>query len=122
MDFSDPVILERRRPVWNALADLCLDTEITDNHFHYIAGVVRRHGFSADEARAIAYDEVFPIVYLNVYGGQWAGFDRDGLEQAILSRIASFGGKPVRCNLFRRFFGYPMVDEALSRVLKALDE
>ena len=84
--------LARRRPVWLALSDLFLDTDV--NLFR--AGNVRTlaaSAYSLDELDAILREEVYPACSANLtlVAGEWAGFDADWLEQRILR-----GGDPPR--------------------------
>jgi hypothetical protein len=92
-DLSDPVVLERRKPVWHAISDLCLDTDI-DVFIVSIAKTIRTQGYTAEEARKIAFYEVFPVTYVNLctVAGEWAGFDEAWLFDKIISnrsRISS---------------------------------
>lgn len=79
--------VERRRPVWEALSDLFLDTELDDEQHRQIAQAIVASGYSPSEIQAILWDEVFPVVYSNVLdaAGVWTGFDLDWLQQEILS-------------------------------------
>jgi hypothetical protein len=81
--------LERRRPVWSALSDLFLDTEVRPAHA-WRARVCARSGFDVPALRAIFDDELHPLLYSNPLSlaGEWAGFDDAWLEGAIVSRRA----------------------------------
>jgi hypothetical protein len=72
---------ERRKPVWAALSDLWLDTELTENDLQRIAGVMKRSGYNIVELRDIYLFEVAPVVFLNLLtvAGEWAGFDEEWL-------------------------------------------
>jgi hypothetical protein len=78
----------RRHPVWLALADLYLDTELGDEWLRQIAHVVAASGYSWAEIRRINYDEVAPALLRNLYGmaGEWAGWDADWLRQHLATR------------------------------------
>lgn len=67
---------ENRLKLWQALATLFLDTEITDSDFDYIARVVLETGYSSNEVRAILWGEVFPVLEANLrsVAGEWAGW------------------------------------------------
>jgi hypothetical protein len=73
--------IERRQPVWAALSELWLDTELSEEDLRRIAGVMRRSGYSLDELRAIYLFEVAPVVSPNLLclAGEWAGFDEEWL-------------------------------------------
>ena len=78
--------LERRRPVWLALSDLFLDTDV--NLFR--EGNARRlaaTSYSLEELDMILREEVYPACSFNLLSvaGEWAGFDADWLERRILS-------------------------------------
>ena len=76
--------LEVRRRVWNALAELFLDTEID---LEWVARELRESGLSRAEVEAILKREVAPVVGGNVLGmaGEWAGFDLPPLEERYLA-------------------------------------
>jgi hypothetical protein len=80
--------LRRRRWVWQALSDLFLDEQITEDTLHYIARVVAECGYSADELEAIYRTEVAPAVAFNAFdpAGTWGYFDTVWLEGRILRR------------------------------------
>ncbi|MGI9386581.1 MAG: DUF7079 family protein, partial [Methyloligellaceae bacterium] len=52
--------IAQRTPVWCALSELYLDTELTDADFSAIARTIQSAGFSADEAEKILREEVAP--------------------------------------------------------------
>jgi hypothetical protein len=77
--------LKRRRPVWIALSDLWLDTELSDSDLTHIASVMDESGYSIEELRSIYMDEVVPVVYRNLlsFAGVWDGFDEKWLVEKI---------------------------------------
>src|SRR5690242_10466335 len=78
--------LVRRRPVWQALSDLFLDTEITESFYRFIARTIIESGYSPAEIRTILWDEVFPVIEFNLRhpAGVWEGFRVEWLEEKIL--------------------------------------
>lgn len=94
--------IQGRRPVWIALSDLWLDTELQDHDLDHIARVLRDSGYDRDALDRILAEEVAPVVYLNLYSvaGVWTGFDPDWLCAEILSALRKRG--PVRAWLLRR--------------------
>lgn len=85
----------RRLPVWQALADLYLDTKLDALSLQQIAGVLAGSGYTWPEIQAINYDEVAPALWFNVQdiAGEWAGWD----EKWLLERISStYTGVPHR--------------------------
>ncbi len=77
--------LKRRKPVWIALSDLWLDTELSDSELSYIASVMDESGYSIEELRSIYMDEVAPVVYTNLlsFAGVWDGFNEKWLVDEI---------------------------------------
>lgn len=86
IDLDNPDIRNKRRPLWIALSDLCLDTEITDSTIRYIARTIYEQGFTLEDAEQIAFREVFPPLYANMVSvaGVWSGFDEAWLEKCIV--------------------------------------
>lgn len=68
---------QKRQPIWAALSDLWLDTELTDLDLERIARVMADSGFSIEALREIYLIEVAPVVSPNLLGvaGVWTGFD-----------------------------------------------
>ena len=84
--------LERRKPVWDAMSDLFLDTE-TRWAIPRVALVLTRSGYSEDELDAIWHREIVPECAPNLrqVAGAWALFVVD--EEALAARAA--GKKPL---------------------------
>ncbi len=82
--------LEYRRPVWEALSDLFLDTDISLTRSWRI-GILAASPYSIEELQEILVDEICPVCYSNLFcvAGEWAAFDPDWLESSILSRLRS---------------------------------
>lgn len=89
-----PEQIERRKPVWLALSEMYLDTELADEDHQRIAAVCRAQQLLPDEVRQINYDEVSDVCIANLYSvaGEWAGFDPDWLFEHILSQASSSAG------------------------------
>jgi hypothetical protein len=79
--------LARRLPVWEALSDLFLDTELTEVFYRSIARHIMESGYRPEELLEILWDEVFPVVEWNLRhpAGVWSGFRADWLQDAILN-------------------------------------
>ena len=91
-----------RRPVWEALSTLLLDTDVSLLRA-YRSNILAASPYSLDEIERILLEEVFPVCRWNLLGiaGEWAGFDTEWLEERILqrrSRFWSFGRIQVRCS------------------------
>ena len=103
MIFS-PAELMRRRPVWDALSELFLDTELGDADFRRLGRTLRESGYSLPELQHILRTEVAPIVGVNLLSvaGVWGGFDPDWLEAQILA-LRGTGGpiSNLYCRLIR---------------------
>ena len=89
-----PEEIERRKPVWFALSELWLDTELSDTDLHHIATKMVDSGYSLNELRVICDSEIAPVVYKNLRTpvGVWSGFDESWLTQQILTQM----NKPKR--------------------------
>ena len=67
-----PEELAARKPVWRALSDLWLDTELQERDLAPIASVLKQSGYSLAQLRAIHLDEVAAVLspnLLSVAGG-----------------------------------------------------
>lgn len=83
---TDPVKIEQRRPIWIALSEFYLDTELQDSDFRHIAFIILDSPYTFEEVKTINKYEVFPILQANLLGvaGEWAGFDENWLVEKIL--------------------------------------
>ena len=75
---------DRRWLVWQALADMYLDTELQPYELRYIAEICVASEFSWLEIKQINYDEVAPALWFNLHDvvGEWAGWDEEWLRVA----------------------------------------
>jgi hypothetical protein len=82
--------LANRRPVWEALSDLFLDTDVSLAR-NWRVGVLTASPYSVEDIERILIDEVYPICKYNLLSvaGEWAGFDQSWLEERILRRLRS---------------------------------
>ena len=89
--------LKTRKPLWLALSDLFLDTELQDYDCLFIANKMKESGYTLDEINDILMREVFPVCIPNLHSvaGEWTGFNEDWLTEKITNL------KPP--NLFRRW-------------------
>ena len=95
----------RRLPVWCALSELFLDTELQPEDYRWIAGVLRASAYSRDELRAIYEDEVSPIFIFNLLSvaGVWAGWREEDVREIML-----------------RSFNLGIIDKSLSWIVKRI--
>lgn len=90
--------LENRLPLWKAMSDLFLDTEIDDVIYHSIAQICRESLYSWNECDYIFWEEVYPACIWNllIVAGEWIYFDEEQLQEKILQREAIFSRVPWR--------------------------
>jgi hypothetical protein len=74
--------LARRKPVWSALSELWLDTELDRGDLAPIVDVLTASPYDVAELREIYLWEVAPVVAANLWSpaGAWSGFDADWLH------------------------------------------
>jgi hypothetical protein len=79
--------LEQRRPVWDALSTLFLDTDVSLLR-NWRVSLLVPSPYSVEEIEEILVQEVFPICSWNLLSvaGEWAGFDLEWLEAEVLRR------------------------------------
>lgn len=106
LPFSKPQDdLVHRRQVWEAMSELFLDRDKTDNDIKAIVVVLEASPYNLDQLDFIFHAEVFPALYHNLVmvAGEWGGFDSQWLETRILD--CSSEKYPNRFVLWlRRFF------------------
>jgi hypothetical protein len=91
--------IKERLPVWEALSEFFLDTELQPDDYARIAKLLAASAYSEKQIEQILVDEVCPVCRLNLLtvAGEWIGFDRQWLGDTIGGRL----GKKPR---FRWFF------------------
>ena len=106
-----PQQLEVRRPVWDTLGDLYLDTD-TRPDLPRMACVLAGSGLSEAELNTIWQCEVTPALAFNlsVVAGEWAYFDLDWLEGKIVRR------RYMQQAHIQRFQRWPSFTRWLGRV------
>ena len=84
----EDIDIEARRPVWEALSTLFLDTDVTLLR-DYRVGKLAESPYTLDELEEILREEVFPVCSWNLFSvaGVWSGFDQEFLEKAIMKRM-----------------------------------
>lgn len=84
-----PDELSLRRPVWEGLSELYLDTD-TRPDLPALAQTLAGSGLSVPELEAVWQGEITPLLHSNLLAvvGVWAGFDLDWLEAQIVARRA----------------------------------
>ncbi len=89
MELTENEIIHRR-PVWDALSTLFLDTDVSllrDSRVSTLA----QSKYTIQELQDILVSEVYPVCRINLLqiAGEWAGFDIDWLESNIRKRKTS---------------------------------
>lgn len=111
--------LQRRQPVWEALSELFLDTELDSAELRRIAKTLAHSEYTDSELTDILFQEVYPVCIPNMYSftGIWEGFDVDWLQQQILvnDKMAS-----KRLSVFQLSRG--MIHKDWKTVLEMLPE
>jgi hypothetical protein len=85
--------LAERLPVWEALSEFFLDTELQKSDYERIAGILAATRYTEGQIEDILIGEVCPVCKWNAFdpAGEWIGFDRDWLKEKIGPR---FGKRP----------------------------
>lgn len=113
--------LLRRRPVWEALSEFFLDTELDEARLREIAGILLVSGYSVAELDDILTQELAPLLYINglAVAGTWEGFNVDWIEREILAgrhlAIRRWYNLPAR--LICRWFAREAKDQYWFRTL-----
>jgi hypothetical protein len=79
-----------RLPIWCALADLFLDTELQPHHYAWIAKTIGGRGFSGPQLLAILHEEVAPAFAHNIFldvAGEWVGWPDDYVRERVVSSL-----------------------------------
>jgi hypothetical protein len=113
MTFAEPST-EQRTPVWNALSELFLDTELQSDDHDRIAKILAASPYSEKKLEEILRFEVTPVLKANLMcvAGEWAGFDEAWMHEKMTPLIDK-----------RPFFSFGvfwMVREHWSAILRRL--
>jgi hypothetical protein len=75
--------IEKRQPVWLALSEFYLDTELTIKDLDRVSEKIIDSGYSLQEIKEIDLYEVFPLLKSNLLtvAGNWAGFDQQWIYE-----------------------------------------
>ncbi len=87
---NSKIDIEARKPIWIALSELYLDTELQESDFRYIAFKIIESPYSIDEVKTINKYEVFPVLQQNLLSpaGEWAGFQEEWLIKSITDSLS----------------------------------
>lgn len=83
--------IEQRKPIWIALSEFYLDTELDDATLRHISFIIIDSPYTFKEVKRINKYEIFPVLQSNLLSpaGVWAGFDEEWLVERITSRLRS---------------------------------
>lgn len=86
MEFSKDIL--QRQPIWIALSEFYLDTELDEHDLKRIAQVFKASGLNLQAVKDIDRYEVFPVLQSNLFrvAGNWSGFDPVLLTEACTKR------------------------------------
>jgi hypothetical protein len=86
--------VEERFPVWEALSEFFLDTELQADDYERIIKVLAASPYTENEIEDILISEVGPVCGPSFFflAGEWLGFDSQWLKKKIVPRI----GKTMR--------------------------
>ena len=90
-----PEMTRERMPVWSALSQFFLDTELQDEDYHHISKILARSPYSESELWEILRFEIYPACRANLLcvAGEWIAFG----EEWIMERVAP------RCGMRPKF-------------------
>ncbi|HTR43465.1 MAG TPA: hypothetical protein VMH87_17775 [Pseudomonadales bacterium] len=91
--------IKERFPVWEALSEFFLDTELQPDDHERIAKILAASPYTENEIEDILMGEICPVCRPNMLSvaGEWIGFDPDWLKERAACRL---GKRPK----FRSFF------------------
>lgn len=98
--------LKTRLPVWQAFAELFLDTEPDETCYRYIIRTCASSPYSVGELERILFNEVWPALYPNLLSaaGNWTGWSDEFLTERITKNRNTNPLIPWRFNPLKRFF------------------
>lgn len=96
-----------REPVWLALSEFWLDTELDPLDYERIAEVLAKSPYSVLELKEIERYEVAPVLWANAISvaGEWTGWEPAFLNEACTEKMTQGRGtlRRLRTRLARRF-------------------
>ena len=98
--------LENRTPVWLALSEFFLDTELTEVTVAYIARICAASPYSMKELERIMFLEVYPAFVSNLFSvaGEWAGWSEEFVRKRVLESYKPRYCLSWRMNPVKRFW------------------
>ena len=111
--------VERKLPVWHALSELFLDTELQPGDYARIADQLRSSGYAPDEIRRILEDEVAPAFLPNLMSvaGEWTPWSEEEVREIMARARTSLPPmRWLRRRLFKRH-----IEQEWQRLLPLLE-
>jgi hypothetical protein len=89
IEMNETLNIEERKPIWIALSEFYLDTELQESDFRNIAFKIIESPYSLEEVKNINKYEVFPVLQPNLLSvaGEWAGFQEEWLINSITDSL-----------------------------------
>lgn len=80
--------IAERMPVWEALSEFFLDTELQPEDLTWIAKILAGSRYSTHELEEILFYEVYPVCKWNMLSvaGEWAFFPLDWIKEKMSAR------------------------------------
>ena len=77
--------IDERMPVWDALSEFFLDTELQADDHERIANTLAKSRYSEAELDGILAHEVYPVCKWNMLcvTGEWAGFHPEWIKEKM---------------------------------------
>lgn len=87
---SKTLNIEERKPIWIALSNFYLDTELEEYVLKSIAKKIIESPYSLKKVKEINTYELFPVLHYNLISvaGVWTGFDEDWLTNSIIDSLS----------------------------------
>lgn len=111
---------KERKPIWIALSNLYLDTELQDADYKNMVSKFIESPYSLNEIKKINKHEVYPILKANLVSvaGVWEGFD----ETWLISKIESKLKKRTKLIATSLEVSYAMSKKMFDNHFKILDD
>lgn len=118
---TPPADIDRRLPVWVALSELFLDTQLQPTDYRTIAAMLWDSGYTAEELRTIFDLEVTPAFAANLFSvaGEWTSWPEDAVRDIMISSLASTR-KHAPINWLKRRWLRRHLDAEWDRVARLL--
>ncbi len=80
---SQNLEIDHRKPIWLALSEFYLDTELQSSDYDAISKVLKASGLGIGQLKEIDTFEIFPVLRTNLLdvAGVWTGFDEAWLYE-----------------------------------------